>query len=77
VQQELFDDDVPEKKSSSKQTWSLLLARVFLVDVTVCPQCGGPMKITDAVTAQDNITKTLQKHPRAPRDGPLFTSLQS
>ena len=36
-------------------SWARLLARVFRVDVTECPACGGKMKIiaalTDPVTA--------------------------
>ena len=31
-------------------SWARLLARVFLVDVTVCPDCGGTMKIIAALT---------------------------
>ncbi len=26
-------------------TWAALLARVFAVDVTVCPACGGPLRL--------------------------------
>ena len=31
-------------------SWSRLLARVFRVDVTQCPACGGKMKIIAALT---------------------------
>ncbi|MEX1055061.1 MAG: hypothetical protein WED81_03465 [Rhodothermales bacterium] len=47
-------------------SWARLLARVFLVDVTVCPDCGGTMKIIAALT-----------HPQAIRtylDGVRLTS---
>ena len=30
-------------------SWSRLLARVFRVDVTQCPACGGTMKIIAAL----------------------------
>ena len=65
VQLPLFDiDDTKGKKVSARKTWSLLLARVFLIDVTVCPKCSGPMKITEAVL--------LEKPGRhRPRDGPV------
>ena len=31
-------------------SWARLLTRVFLIDVTVCPHCGGKMKIIAALT---------------------------
>jgi hypothetical protein len=30
--------------------WARLLARVFQIEVTVCPACGGTMKIIAALT---------------------------
>jgi hypothetical protein len=32
-------------------TWAVFLARVFRIDVTLCPDCGGRMKIIAALTA--------------------------
>ena len=40
--------------------WSTLLARVFRVDVTVCPACGGPMKIVAALTEPRSIQRYLE-----------------
>ena len=31
-------------------SWCVLLGRVFHLDVTVCPDCGGAMKIVAALT---------------------------
>lgn len=36
-----------------------LLARVFLLDVTRCPECGGPMKIIAALTDPASIRAYL------------------
>jgi FG-GAP repeat len=35
------------------------LARVFAVDVTVCPQCGGRMRLVKLATTCEEITKAL------------------
>jgi hypothetical protein len=39
--------------------WAKLLARVFQVDVTCCPACGGSMKIIAALTSPASIRKVL------------------
>jgi hypothetical protein len=74
-QLQLFGQDVDEhnaeKKSSSRQTWSKLLARVFKIDVSVCPQCDGQMKIIDAVIKNETIRSVLSGISASrPRDGP-------
>jgi len=33
-----------------RYSWSALLARVFAVDVTVCPACGGRLRLIAALT---------------------------
>ena len=35
--------------------WAVLLARVFHLDVTVCPVCGGNMKIAAALTDPQSV----------------------
>lgn len=79
VQLQLFatgtDDSNDQKKTSCRQTWSKLLARVFRIDVTVCPKCSGTMKIIDAVTTNDDVKTILGNH--TPRDGPTTTSQMS
>ncbi len=37
-----------------------LLARVFQIDVTVCPDCGGRMKIIAALTARASVQGYLE-----------------
>src|SRR5690606_11879541 len=38
------------RPKSTRLKWASLLARVFRVDVTVCPACRGPMSIRRFVT---------------------------
>ena len=37
-------------KPTYRLSWARLLARVFRIDVTECPHCGGRMKIIAALT---------------------------
>jgi hypothetical protein len=46
-----------------------LLARVFLIDVSVCSRCGGPTCIVRAVTEPDAIATELDE-ARAPSRPP-------
>ncbi len=40
--------------------WARLLARVFQIDVTVCPSCGGRMKLIAALTAGASVYRYLE-----------------
>ena len=40
--------------------WAALLARVFRVDVTICPTCGGSMRIIAALTEPRSIVRYLE-----------------
>ena len=39
--------------------WARLLARVFQIEVTVCPACGGTMKIIAALTDGASVRRYL------------------
>jgi len=41
-------------------SWAKLLARVFRIDVSVCPNCGGPMRLIAALTEPASIKRCLQ-----------------
>ena len=41
-------------------SWCQLLARVFSIDVTECPDCGGQMKIVAALTDPASIRSYLE-----------------
>ena len=43
-----------------RRSWATLLARVFRIDVTRCPDCGGRMKIIAALTDPRSIRRCLR-----------------
>ena len=51
--------------------WAALLRRVFRVDVTVCPGCGGHMKIIAALTQPRSIARYLEGVGLPPRAPPI------
>ena len=51
--------------------WAQLLARIFQFDVTVCPACGGQMKIIAALTDSHSIRTYLTGVGR-PADPPVI-----
>ena len=70
-----LDEPNPEKKTTSRMSWSKLLARIFKVDVSICPKCNGQMKIMDAVTKNATIRSVLSGISESrPRDGPTATA---
>jgi hypothetical protein len=66
-QTHLFDDQPEEPKP---HCWAWLLKKVFRVDVTVCPDCGGHMKWLDVCTDKRDIHRVLSAHGLAPRAPP-------
>jgi hypothetical protein len=51
------------KKSGSTKyrlIWSALLARVFQIDVSVCPVCQGKMKIIAFITDPASVRRYLE-----------------
>ena len=52
--------------------WAQLLARVFSLEVTVCPRCGGPMRMIAALTDPDSI-RTYLTGVGLPADPPLVS----
>ena len=46
--------------SPYRRSWATLLARVFRIDVTRCPDCGGRMKIIAALTEPRSIQCYLE-----------------
>ncbi|MEM1434504.1 MAG: transposase [Pseudomonadota bacterium] len=48
-------------------TWAQRLARVFEIDTTLCPLCGGQLRVIADITAPDLIRKILDhRNSRAP-----------
>ena len=42
-----------------RYTWASLLRRVFLIQVLVCPRCGGPRRLLAAIQDPESIRKVL------------------
>jgi hypothetical protein len=71
-------DEQLHDRPPARLSWMKLLARVFLLDVSVCSRCGGPMRIVRAVTNPDAIAAELHGARAPPRPPPpgqmgLFT----
>jgi hypothetical protein len=52
-------EESPRSKGK-RLKWALLLKRVFGVDVSVCPACGGRMRIIAFITEHDSIRRYLE-----------------
>ena len=66
-------DDAPlQPPPPSRHPWAWLLRRVFAVDVTTCPECGGAMKLVAIATDPDDILVVVGNlpPPRAPPPSP-------
>ena len=42
-----------------RYTWASLLRRVFLIEVLLCPRCGGPRRLMAAIQDPESIRKVL------------------
>jgi hypothetical protein len=60
-------------KPRARMSWAQLLKRVFAIDLTTCPQCGGALTLMAAIEDPAVIVKILahlglptRAPPRAP-----------
>jgi hypothetical protein len=63
-------DEPRVERSPSRLSWMALLARVFHIDVSVCPQCSGPVRIVRAVTDPVAIASELHGARAPPPPSP-------
>jgi hypothetical protein len=70
--------DPPEHGRPMRLGWAKLLKRVFDLDLTRCPHCGGELRIVAAILQRQAIEKILnqmgldlQPPPRAPARGQM------
>ena len=47
------------RRGGRRYTWAELLRRVYLVEVLVCPRCGGARRLLAAIHDPDSIRKVL------------------
>ena len=59
-----------EPQKPKRNPWAWLLKKVFRVDVTECPNCGGHMKWLEVCTERRDIHRVLSAHGLAPRAPP-------
>ncbi len=53
------DGEAPAASTRTRLSWAQLLKRVFAIDLTTCPQCGGPLTILAAIEDPAVIVKIL------------------
>ena len=53
------DDEPSAVSPRARMSWAQLLKRVFAIDITACPQCGGPLTILAAIDDPPVIAKIL------------------
>ena len=53
------DDEPPSASPRARMSWAQLLKRIFAIDMTTCPQCGGPLSILAAIEDPSVILKIL------------------
>ena len=59
-------------------TWMARLNRVFGIDLSVCPKCGGKLRVIGEVTDPKTIARILEhakrreRHERGPRVPPVL-----
>ena len=52
------EDRTPEQRHKA-MTWAQRLKRVFNIDVSICPKCGGEAKVIACIEDQQIIDKIL------------------
>ena len=55
---EEHEDKTPEQRHQA-MTWAQRLKRVFNIDVSVCPKCGGEARVIASIEDQQIIDKIL------------------
>ena len=66
---------------SAPTTWMARLKRVFDIDISRCPKCGGQLRVIGEVTDPNVIVRILehieppQRHDRNPRAPPVLPVL--
>ena len=75
------DDKKPDEAASQDElvaplTWAQRLKRVFNIDITLCPLCGGTMRVITDITDPDLIQKILDHIAAQPPPVNIATARQ-
>jgi hypothetical protein len=54
-----FEEITSQNELLAPLSWAQRLKRVFSIDITLCPLCGGTMRIISDITDPDLIQKIL------------------
>jgi hypothetical protein len=64
------------KRREPPMTWMERLRRVFAIDLSICPDCGGRLRVIADVTRPDAIREILQ-HVARQQAPPGFSAISS
>ena len=53
------NSELSSVSTRARMSWAQLLKRVFAINITTCPQCGGPLTILAAIEDPAVIVKIL------------------
>ncbi len=53
------NSELSSVSTRARMSWAQLLECVFAIDITTCPQCGGPLTILAAIEDPTVIAKIL------------------
>jgi putative transposase len=66
----LFEQPKTDVSLARKKPWAWLLRHVFAIDVSVCPECTGPMKWREVALSADAIQAGLSRAGMSARGPP-------
>ena len=72
-----FEEAVSRNELVAPLTWAQRLKRVFNIDITLCPRCGGTMRVIADITNPDIIQKILDHIEAQPPPLSPATAIQS
>ena len=71
------EETVRQDELIAPLSWAQRLKRVFNIDITLCPLCGGAMRVIADITDPDIIQKILDHIEAQPPPVESATAIQS
>ncbi len=63
-------DDIIDARPTTAMSWMQRLRRVFAIDISICPRCGGNVRVIAAITQPALITRILEHRAAGARAPP-------